>query len=397
MEAHRLLRQARLERDGMPPSDVALHSRRLLGNITLAIEESHAMWIPVLAQQVNQDVRYALRGLRRSPGFSLAAISMLAVGLGLVAGGYTVFNGVFLRGLDVPSSEAVFVANARRPAPQGTGNIRDGFSLGAYKHLRSGATSADYVAWRGDFFGLRVEGTNVGGFFAGAFVSDNFIDTLGIPVQRGTGRVTPSPGDPPRILISDAVWRRLFAADPAAIERVVWINDVPAVVAGIVAHEFSGQFNGLGPNAMDVVVDIAFAAAIGPASAATGAASATTGAADDTTCCVKIGGRIRLDQSRTAVQSELRRLVGQYRQSIRQPPLSVAVVGTKLADVMGTTDSWNTIATSLAFIGAGLVMSSCSRAPTSAICTWDEASGGSAKSRYGWRSVRVVRASSDSS
>ena len=56
------------------------------------------------------DARYGLRQIRQSPGFSIAAVLMLAIGLGLVAGSYTVVNGMFIRGWDIPDNKKVFRA-----------------------------------------------------------------------------------------------------------------------------------------------------------------------------------------------------------------------------------------------------------------------------------------------
>jgi hypothetical protein len=107
----------------MSGAEARAAAARALGNVTLAREDSRAMWIPIAFQQLAQDARYALRGMRRAPGFTIAAVLMLTVGLGLVAGGYTVVNGFFMRGWAVPDSSRVFRASAsRQPAAGGEGS-----------------------------------------------------------------------------------------------------------------------------------------------------------------------------------------------------------------------------------------------------------------------------------
>src|SRR5262245_10473531 len=69
-----------------------------LGNTTLVTEEIRAMWIPGVLQQILQDARYAARGFRREWSFTLAAVLMLALGLGLALGSFTFLNGALLRG-----------------------------------------------------------------------------------------------------------------------------------------------------------------------------------------------------------------------------------------------------------------------------------------------------------
>ena len=108
LESHRAMAQESIEAGGVSPDDARRRAAHALGNMTLAREDGRATWIPLGWQQLMQDTRYALRGLRRSPGFTLAAIGMLTLGLGLVAGGYTVVNGLFVRGWAVPDNSRVF-------------------------------------------------------------------------------------------------------------------------------------------------------------------------------------------------------------------------------------------------------------------------------------------------
>src|SRR5688572_14850496 len=98
---HRAMSEEAHVAGGVDAGGARARAARALGNTTLAREDSRATWIPILAQQILQDARYALRAMRRQPGFSISAILMLTLGIGLVAGGYTVFNGLFVRGWDL--------------------------------------------------------------------------------------------------------------------------------------------------------------------------------------------------------------------------------------------------------------------------------------------------------
>jgi hypothetical protein len=81
IEAHRTLRQAALERDGFGPDDAAQASRGAMGNVTLAVEDARDVWGMRVLDGVRQDVRAAVRGLRKSAGFSVVVIGTLALGI----------------------------------------------------------------------------------------------------------------------------------------------------------------------------------------------------------------------------------------------------------------------------------------------------------------------------
>src|SRR5262245_56049928 len=92
IEFHRAGTQARLEREGLASDEAAATSRRTLGNVTLAREDARAIWIAPSLDSVWQDVRQALVGLRRDPGFALVALVALSTAIGLNVGLYTAYD-----------------------------------------------------------------------------------------------------------------------------------------------------------------------------------------------------------------------------------------------------------------------------------------------------------------
>jgi predicted permease len=331
---------------GMTPDVARAAALRKFGNVALVREDTRAVWIPLLADQAMQDVRYALRTMRRQPGFTLAAIVMLAIGLGLVAGGYTVFNGLFVRGWAVPDNGRVFKAAAERVAAPSVGYVDDGFSAGAFEFLRRNAKAADYVALNLENYRISAQPGPDRTSTSGMIVSPNTLETLRIPMQLGAGfgdrRTTE-----PRVVISDGIWRRVFGGDPQIIGRTAWVDAVPMTIAGVTARGFEG----LAERALEVVVDTGSAEVAGIVRR-----RPSDRLADGTRCCVMLAGRIRDGWTRTQVREELQLLTSGYRLDTGQPPLTVELAGTAPGEGLRRSRNGEALTIYLSLVGAGVAM-----------------------------------------
>ena len=330
---------------GMSPADARAAAIRKFGNIARIKEDTRAVWVPAWFEQLTQDLRYAARTMVRQPGFTVAAVAMLAIGLGLVAGGYTVFNGLFIRGWNLPDNDRLFTVQANRLQTPVGGFVRDGISDGAYAYIRQHGQTAGYVAMATAYFRVSRDAATFGAHTAGMVLSSNAIETLGIPLQLGTGFGGVDSPSSPRLVISDGLWRRVFGADPSIVGRTVWLNKVPATVVGITAR----GFDGLGPRSLDVILDLS-------AAAPWRQPRQDEISADGTQCCVMLAGRLHSGSSRAQAQFELLQLTSQYRSERNQPALSILLTSTAAFDGMRGSGRENTIRVVLALIGAGLLL-----------------------------------------
>src|SRR5881628_1653345 len=97
LASHASLSRQALETTGLDIDAAAAASRRAMGDVTRMREDARSVWVRPWLESAMQDVTYALRGLRRQPGFSLIAILTLGIAIGLNTSVVTAFNGVFWR------------------------------------------------------------------------------------------------------------------------------------------------------------------------------------------------------------------------------------------------------------------------------------------------------------
>ncbi|HEY4741249.1 MAG: ABC transporter permease [Candidatus Acidiferrales bacterium] len=192
-----------------------------------------------------QDLKYGVRTLSKSPGFTLVAILTLALGIGANTAIFSVFNQVLLRRLPVKNpSELVVLRNPGLTTGHtwSDGDNSESFSFPMYKGLRDrnavfSGLMARYpfdasVSYRGDT--ERAQGD---------LVSGNFFEVLG--VQPELGRVFNSdddktPGAQPVVVLSNGYWNRRFGGDPGIVNQSIQVNSTPMTVIGVTRAGFTG-------------------------------------------------------------------------------------------------------------------------------------------------------------
>jgi macrolide transport system ATP-binding/permease protein len=227
--------------DGADPDAARQTSIRDFGNITLAIEAARSVWRPWWLDALRDgliDVRYAIRVLVKNPAFSLTVIAVLALGIGLNTAVFSLLKSLAvspLAGVDGSARLGVVLNETR------TGR-RGGLSYPDYQYLRDHAR-----AFRG-LTGSALASVNLGlGSHAqrvvGELVTGNYFQQLGIRAQIGR-TLLPSdevaPGQHPVVVLSDALWRRTFAADPGIVGRTIHLNTMPMTVVGVADAAFHG-------------------------------------------------------------------------------------------------------------------------------------------------------------
>jgi predicted permease len=177
-----------------------------------------------------QDVRYGARMLLKTPGFTAAAALTLALGVGANTAVFSVVYATLLKPLPYPEAERIYGVEVVIPERNSSvpGRIQD------YLEWRKADTAFSAVA------ALQQDGWNLTGNgeperVGGARVSVNFFDFLGVPPALGRGFVPEeeTPGADRVVVISDALWRRRYGADPNLVGRTIELNGQANVVVGI--------------------------------------------------------------------------------------------------------------------------------------------------------------------
>ncbi|HXJ96534.1 MAG TPA: ABC transporter permease [Terriglobia bacterium] len=260
LDSHLALLTEENVRRGMAPEDAGRAARVRLGGVTQLRETNRDLrglpWLETLVQ----DVRYGLRQLRRSPGFTTAAVVTLALGIGANTALFSLIDAVLLRMLPVTSPERLvhlFSVTA-------DGGTNDYFSYPTYKTLRDqNHVFSDVFAFRalGDV-DFEVDGH--GELAQGQAVTGNYHAVLGRTINPADDRVR---AGSPVAVISYRYWERRFGRDPSVLDKNIVLDNVPFRVIGVTAPEFFGLEPG---QAVDVWIPLAEYAQIRPGIAAIG-------------------------------------------------------------------------------------------------------------------------------
>jgi predicted permease len=193
-----------------------------------------------------QDIRYAWRQMRKSPGFTLVAVLTLALGIGANTGIFTLVNAVLLKSLPVPDPEQLFLV---RMSDRLAENTR--FSYPLFENMRTALPQSVSVAamtWPSDFYANF--GNNQPEMVRGQLVSGNYFQT--IETHPTLGRLLTVDDDHVVggslvVVISYGCWQRRFGQDRNLIGRKIVVNGMPLEIVGVAAPGFFGTKAGTAP------------------------------------------------------------------------------------------------------------------------------------------------------
>jgi predicted permease len=209
-------------------------ARRHFGSVSLVAEDTRAVWGWPVLEQAAQDAGYALRSLRRTPGFTAAAVVTLALGIGVNTAIFSVVNNVLLNPLPYPGSDQLVVLYSRT-----ADEPRDSSSYPNFLDwVRDNRSFSDLAAFRPD--DLNLIGLGQPERVPAEMVSANFFRLLA--VQPTLGRTFLATDDQmgaaPVALISEDFWQRKFGSQPGAIGQTLTLSGTSYVIIGVIPATF---------------------------------------------------------------------------------------------------------------------------------------------------------------
>ena len=222
---------------GVDPAEASRRARIEFGSTVTAAEECREAVGLRWPDEFRRDVRYAVRVLRKSPAFTAAAVATLALCIGANTAIFSVVDAVLLRPLPYP--QPARLAAVARHYRNGAENDQTGENGRVWEAVRDHATYIDAAVY-GGFSGVNFASSGRVEYVRQQRVSSGFFRVLGITPFIGR-EFTPAedhPGGPPVTVLSYALWKRAFGADPAVVGRPITLRGEPWTVIGVLPANF---------------------------------------------------------------------------------------------------------------------------------------------------------------
>lgn len=228
------LRMAERERlaEGLPSFEARRGAALELGNVTRIREEVREVWRAATLDSFLNDLRIAFRSLAKAPAFSVTALLLIGLGIGVNGSVFSLFQAIMHRPMTgVQADRLVSLGIAIDGREQDPGD-----SWANYQDYAAATRTLRRIMARG--FARLAVGTGQASYaMRAALVTRDYFDTLGVKLPMGRAFL-----DGPQLsaVISEQAWREQFDSDPRVIGRAITVNGHPATVAGVAPAGFRG-------------------------------------------------------------------------------------------------------------------------------------------------------------
>ena len=228
---------------GMSPADARRAALIECGGVEQVKESVREVRAGALLEQLGQDLRFGLRMLRKNPGFTLVAVLTIALGIGVNASIFTIFDGVALRPLQLQESNRL-VDVYQTIHGEYNRAVLGGFNLLSYPDYKEYRDSSQVfsavAAYKPE---LRATLATTKQDIVGQLATCNYFDV--VQIRPALGRTfaesdCAGPRTGPVVVLSHAMWQNIFQSDPAIVGKVITLNRQALTVIGVAPAEFRG-------------------------------------------------------------------------------------------------------------------------------------------------------------
>ena len=220
MRFHVEMKAQKYRNEGLEDSAAQTKARRQFGNSTLLEEQGRQAWGWTGIEQVAQDLRIAVRSMRKATSLTVASVLTLALGIGANVAIFSIINAVLLRPFPYKDAERLMIAP---------------ISIPDFRDLRESTRSLDSVAiWASNQYSVRFSGEAEQ--VLGAVVSDQFFSMLGNPELGRT--FAASEAYQPVAVISHRLWKTRFGGEGSVLGRTIPLNGESFTIIGVMPDDF---------------------------------------------------------------------------------------------------------------------------------------------------------------
>ena len=224
---HLAMREEKNRLNGIPPEESRYAARRNFGNTTALTERTREIWTFASLEGLLQDIRFALRMLRKNPGFTTVAVLTLALGIGANTAIFSIVNGVLLSPL--PYKDPLQLVAARH-----TDSLLDVIDIQRLTRsfAQGGAIDTEDMDYTSGAEPVQIQA---------GYVDAGFLETLGIPPMLGR-LISPEEdvkGGPRVIVVSYAFWKNFLNSDTQAVGKAMMLSGNNYTVIGVMPASFA--------------------------------------------------------------------------------------------------------------------------------------------------------------
>ncbi len=242
--------------EGMPRAEAEQTARRAFGNVGLMEQKSREAWQWPRLESLLADLKFVMRRLRKSPGFTITVLLTLAIGIGANTAVFSVVNSVLLKPLAYPESDRLVAVWLNTSGAVGPSSFSSGLPLSSSMYFTFAEHNRTFQS-----FGVWItRNANITGIAEPeevhtAAISGGVLETLGVPaaVGRWFSQADQDPHGRKTVMLSYGYWQRRFGGDRSVVGRTIQVDAETREIVGVMPRGFQ-----MVDRDFDILVPLAF-------------------------------------------------------------------------------------------------------------------------------------------